>query len=528
MAYSSCNVLRLENARDDGSKKAGLAVRITEHFDDALSAILIGNNLANIGASSLASVLVILITSSEDYAWVSTVVLTFLVIIFGETIPKITAKKNANRIALRHAYPVRFMMIILKPLIWVVVKLIELITKGLPDQKDESGDEAVEELQSIIETAEDEDVLDEDQSELVQAAIDFSEISALDVMTARVDVCAIDIEDDWDDIMSVIEEATYSRIPVYEGSIDNIIGVLYLNHFLKAMADNGRADIRKLLMKPCYVYKTMKLPAVLNQLRKAKQHLAIVSDEYGGTLGVVSMEDVLEQIVGDIWDETDTVEHELVQRSEDEYELDGSMVISDFAELMGLDEESFSPESNTVGGWTLEMFGDFPHAGDSFHYRDFTVTVLRMTDGRRVEKVLVQRDKLPEDTEENEEEKCLYKKDIGESGCSLRYLFYSAAIKPGRRLSSGAFDASLAQVIAPASCAARAESSMLSPCRSAQTMADIAASPAPVAFTTFASGDGRRSMREPSAAIMPFVPRLMNTRCTPASMSARAASSGSD
>lgn len=403
MAYSSCNVLRLENARDDGSKKAGLAVRITEHFDDALSAILIGNNLANIGASSLASVLVILITSSEDYAWVSTVVLTFLVIIFGETIPKITAKKNANRIALRHAYPVRFMMIVLKPLIWLVVKLIELITKGLPDQKDESSDEAVEELQSIIETAEDEDVLDEDQSELVQAAIDFSEISALDVMTARVDVCAIDIEDDWDDIMSVIEEATYSRIPVYEGSIDNIIGVLYLNHFLKAMADNGRADIRKLLMKPCYVYKTMKLPAVLNQLRKAKQHLAIVSDEYGGTLGVVSMEDVLEQIVGDIWDETDTVEHELVQRSEDEYELDGSMVISDFAELMGLDEESFSPESNTVGGWTLEMFGDFPHAGDSFHYRDFTVTVLRMTDGRRVEKVLVQRDKLPEDAEESKE-----------------------------------------------------------------------------------------------------------------------------
>ena len=115
------------------------------------------------------------------------------------------------------------------------------------------------------------------------------------------------------------------------------------------------------------------------------------------------MEDVLEQIVGDIWDETDTVEHELVQRSEDEYELDGSMVISDFAELMGLDEESFSPESNTVGGWTLEMFGDFPHAGDSFHYRDFTVTVLRMTDGRRVEKVLVQRDKLPEGTEESKE-----------------------------------------------------------------------------------------------------------------------------
>ena len=404
MAFSSCNVMRLENARDDGSKRAKIAVYITEHFDDALSAILIGNNLANIGASSLASVAVILVTGGDEYAWLATIILTVLVIIFGETMPKISAKKNANRTSLKNAYVVRAMMIIFYPLVWLVVSLIKLLTMGMkPEAADADSDEAVEELQSIIETAEDEDVLDEDQSELVQAAIDFSETSAFEVMTARVDVQAIDIEDDWDDILAIIEDAPFTRLPVYEGSIDNVIGILYLNHFLKAMADDGRVDIRKLLMPPCYVYKTMKLPAVLNTLRKAKQHLAIVSDEYGGTLGVVSMEDVLEQIVGDIWDETDTVEHELVQRSEDEYELDGSMVISDFAELMGLDEESFSPESNTVGGWTLEMFGDFPHAGDSFHYRDFTVTVLRMTDGRRVEKVLVQRDKLPEDAEENKE-----------------------------------------------------------------------------------------------------------------------------
>ena len=393
MAYSFCNVIRLENARDNGSKKAGIAVKITERFDDALSAILIGNNLANICASSLASVLVILVTGSEDYAWVATVLLTVLVIIFGEAVPKICSKKNANSVALRSAYPVRFMMLVLKPLIWVVVKLIDLLTKGLPGQDaGDSGDEAVEELQSIIETAEDEDVLDEDQSELVQAAIDFSDVSAMDVMTARVDVCAIDIDDDWDDILSVIEDAPYSRLPVYEGSIDRIIGVLYLNHFLKSMADNGHVDIRKLLMPTCYVYKTMKLPAVLNQLKRARQHLAVVTDEFGGTLGVVSMEDVLEQIVGDIWDETDTVEHEIVERSEGEYELDGSMTISDFTELMGLDEETFSPESNTVGGWTLEMFGCFPQTGDSFRYADFTVTVLRMADGRRVEKVLVRKD----------------------------------------------------------------------------------------------------------------------------------------
>ena len=368
MAFSSCSTMRLENLRDDGDKRAGVAAYITQHFDDALSAILIGNNLVNISASSLASVAVILITGSDDYAWVSTAAITVLVIIFGETIPKITAKQNATKMALRNSYAVRSMMIIFYPLIWIVVSLINLITSKMH--------------------GEDEDVLDEDQSELVQAAIDFAETSAFEVMTARVDVQAIDIDDDWDDILSIVEEAPYTRLPVYEGSIDNVIGVLYLNHFLKALTDGGRTDIRKLLMPACYVYKTMKLPAVLSTLRKAKQHLAIVSDEYGGTLGVVSMEDVLEQIVGDIWDESDIVEPEVVQHTESEYELDGPMIISDFLELVGINENDFEAESSTVGGWTIEMFGGFPKVGDSFEYENLTVTVLSM-DGRRVERVLV-------------------------------------------------------------------------------------------------------------------------------------------
>ena len=388
MAYSSCSSLRLEHLRDDGSKRAGVAARIAERFDDALSAILIGNNLVNIAASSLGTVLVVHLTGGDSKVWLATLIITVIIIIFGETIPKITCKKNANRVAVRYAYPVRALMLILKPLVWLVVKAVGLLTRSLKGEEDEDAEEAVEELQSIIETAEDEEVLDEDQSELVQAAIEFDQISASEVMTARVDVCAIDIEDDWEEILSLVEEAPYSRLPVYEGSIDNIIGVLYLNHFLKAMTDDGRADIRSLLMPPCYVYKTMKLPAVLSTLRKARQHLAIVSDEYGGTLGVLSMEDVLETIVGDIWDETDTVEQEVVRRADDEYELDGDMVITDFLELLGIDEDSFEAESETVGGWTVESFGAFPQVGDSFRYENWEVTVLAM-DGRRVEKVLV-------------------------------------------------------------------------------------------------------------------------------------------
>ena len=395
IAFASSSEVKLRKAAEEGRRSSDKnAYHIKENYSDALITILIGNNLVNIAASSLGSVLVILLTGSDQKTWLSTLIITVLLILFGETIPKITAKKNANRLSERNAWAVNFLRILLTPLIWLVVKLIALLTLGVKGERDEDGDEAVEELQSIIETAEDEEVLDEDQSELLQAAIDFSEISASEVMTARVDVQAIDIDDDWEEILAAVEEAPYSRLPVYQDSIDNVIGVLYLNHFLKAMADDGRADIRKLLMPPCYVYKTMKLPAVLNALKRAKQHLAIVSDEYGGTLGVVSMEDVLEQIVGDIWDETDTVEQEVVEKAEGEYELDGDMVLTDFLELLGIDEDSFEAESDTVGGWTVESFGDFPKAGDSFRWENLTVTVQSM-DGRRVEKVLVKKDPEP-------------------------------------------------------------------------------------------------------------------------------------
>ena len=392
MAFSSCNLLRMENLRDEGSKRAAAVVKILGHFDDALGAILIGNNLANIGASALVSVLVLLLTGSDRLTWVGTLALTLVIIIFGESIPKICAKKSANRFALRFSRPVRLLTVLLYPVVWLTVKLVWLLTLGLKPDRSENAEEAVEELHSIIETAEDEKVLDEEQSELLRSAIDFSEISAQEVMTARVDVTAFDIEDKWTDIIELIENAPFSRLPVYEGSIDNIIGVLYLNHFLKALADGGDVDIRSLLMEPCYVYKTMKLPAVLNQLRRAKQHLAVVTDEYGGTLGVVSMEDVLEEIVGDIWDDTDVVEPEVVQRTKDEFELDGAMMLSELEELLGLDEDSIEAESNTVGGWTLECFGRFPKEGDSFSRDGLNVTVLEMSDGRRVDKVLVKRE----------------------------------------------------------------------------------------------------------------------------------------
>jgi CBS domain containing-hemolysin-like protein len=392
MSYSSCSRMRLESEMEEESKKARIALYIVDHFDDALGAILIGNNLVNIACSSLGSVAVILITGTDRYAWVATVILTIAVIIFGETIPKITAKKGANNYAKKYAFIIRFLMIVLKPLVLIFVGLIALITAPMKGELiEDDSDGKVEELQTIIETAEDEDVIDEEESELVQAAIEFPDVSASEAMTARVDVLAIDIEDTWDEIIATIAKSHYTRIPVYEGSIDHIIGVLHMNKFLKAIVDSEEVDIRALLMEPCYVYKTMKLPEVLAAFRKHRQHLAVVVDEYGGTLGIISMEDVLEQVVGDIWDETDTVEDEVTKKSESEYEIDGDMPISDFLDLMDIREENFDCESETVGGWTIESFGRFPEAGESFRYADFTVTVLAMNE-LRVERVLVKID----------------------------------------------------------------------------------------------------------------------------------------
>ena len=391
MSFSSTNKLRLENMVEDEVKGAALALKVAERFDDALSAILIGNNLVNIAMSSIGSVMAILI-AGEEWTWLATAIITVLVIIFGETMPKIVAKKNANKLVLVMCYPIYALTIILKPLIFVVVGLANLLMMLLPKEstvRDE--EEAQQELQSIIETAEDENVLDEDQSELVQNALEFGDTRVSEIMTARVDIQAIDIEDGFDEIMDFVEESTYSRLPVYEDSIDNVIGILYLNKLYRRLTEHGSVELREELSKPIYVYKTTKLPVALKALRNAKQHLAIVTDEYGGTLGIVTMEDILEQLVGEIWDENDIVEEdEVVEHSNGVYELDGDMQLSDFCELMDWDEDELDAESATVGGWTIEMHGDFPKEGEGFTHDGVMLEVLEM-DGLRVSRVLVRK-----------------------------------------------------------------------------------------------------------------------------------------
>ncbi|MCR5301631.1 MAG: hemolysin family protein [Lachnospiraceae bacterium] len=389
MAVISCNKVRMENEAKDGSKKAARVIKLYEDYDNTLSTILLSNNLVNIAASSLSTVYIILLTGSDDLNWLIAALVTVLVIIFGETIPKIIANKHSNSLSRGLSGFLMMLYVLLWPVNFIVVKLTALLTFPLGRGDGSSdNDEKTEELQAIIETAEDEGVIDSDQSEIVAAAIDFSDVSASDVMTARVDIEAIDIDDPIQEIVKMVSKSRKSRFPVYEDSIDNIIGVMHLNPFLKAMASGAEPDIRSIMNEPCFVYKTAKLPHVLDVLKDARQHLAIVTDEYSGTLGIVTMEDVLEEIVGDIWDDNDEIEEEVVESQTGELIVDGDMPIGDFLELLNIDEDEFDYESQTAGGWAIEYLGDFPKEGDQFDFEGFHITVTEAGE-RRVGKLTV-------------------------------------------------------------------------------------------------------------------------------------------
>ena len=379
-AFLSSNSIRLQKASDDGDKKAKLALSIYNSYDRFISTILIGNNLVNTAAASIATVIAIHLVGSEGAAY-ATLVMTVIILIFGETIPKILARKNSFNFSKAVSYPIKALMIIASPIVLIVNILIKAISKLWG--KDEDPDTFnPDELSSLIEIAETENVIDEERSDLLQSAIDFSDTSAQEVLTPRVDTLAIDIDDPMEEIIEKLENSPYSRIPVYEDTIDNIIGILYLNHFYKKLVEDPDFSIRDILIDVCFIHKSMKLPAVLSQLKKKKTHLAVVTDEYGGVMGILTMEDVLEQIVGEMWDETDEVFEDITEISENVFEVDGDMSIYDFLEEVGHDPDSFEGEFTTAGGWAIESLGGFPASGDSFEYENLTVTVSEVDDLR--------------------------------------------------------------------------------------------------------------------------------------------------
>lgn len=380
ISFNASNKMRLKKAAENGSRSAALACKISEDFTTALSAILIGNNLANIAASTAATVIALnllirthAMNSDGLASVVSTVVMTLIILIFGEIVPKIIARNNADSAVKLFAYPTRILTIILYPLVALVMLLIRALTRVWGKDDSDSPTVTEEELSSIIETVEEEGVIDEDKSELLQSALEFKVTTVEEIMTPRIDMTVFDISDDLSDILETIDSSRYSRIPVYEDSIDNIIGILYLNRYYKYVSNGEHADIdsiRALLMEPCFIHKTMKLPAALSLLRERKMHIAIVIDEFGGTLGLVSMEDILEELVGEIWDESDEIVEECIPTGDNTYEVVGDMNIDDFFSEIEFEPKDFECEYSTIGGWAIEMLNADPHVGDSFRYFD--------------------------------------------------------------------------------------------------------------------------------------------------------------
>ncbi len=385
-AFSCANNIRLKKFADAGSKKAKVALYIINNYDKALTAILILNNIVNLGCSSLATV--VCLELFGDYgAAISTGATTLLVLTFGEVIPKCLGKEKSDSISMAVARILKVIMVVLTPFIFVFAKIKTLALK-LFRVKQEDSTVTEDELKIIVESIEEQGVLEEQESQMVRSALDFDEKTAEEILTPRVDVTAIDIDEDTDTITEIIRTQRFSRIPVYKGSVDNIVGILHSWDFMDEIIKGGKPDLKKLIIKPEFIFRTQKLSAILANFRKKKLHIAIVTDEYGGTLGILTMEDLLEEIVGEIWDEDEEIEQDFIKLADNRYKVSGDMELEDMLELFGKKLDDIDSDSITVGGFVFETFGTVPQKGEEFERDGLSFKVIKVKD-RRIHSVIV-------------------------------------------------------------------------------------------------------------------------------------------
>ncbi len=399
ISFASASEVRLKNKAENNNTLASkLAYKIYSNYESVLASVLIGNNLVNIASSSVATVIIIDLLG-ESNAWVATLAMTIILLIFGEILPKVAAKTIPDEAAAFFAIPLYGFTVITKPLVFVVDKILGLVSRLWKNQIDDSPAVTDDELESIIDTVEDEGVIDEEKCDLIQSVFDFEDVQAYEVITPRVDMLAIDVDSSRQEMLEIICSSSFSRIPVYRDTIDNIIGVLHVNRVLKELSADMNYNILSALMPATFVYKTMPLDDVLKQMQKQKNHMAIVTDEYGGVMGILTMEDVLEQLVGDIWDESDTIEPEIVQLDNGEYEVDGDMRIEDLFDELNFSDKDFDDDNATVGGFVVELLERYARKNDVAYYKNIMFTVLK-TKKHRVTKIKVTI--LPAEDEETE------------------------------------------------------------------------------------------------------------------------------
>lgn len=384
-AFSSLNRLRVKTKADDGNKRAKLVLKLSDNYDRLLTTILIGNNIVNILASSLATLMFIYwLNGNESLASVlSTVATTVIVLIFGEITPKSLAKEFPETFASFSAPIINVLAYILTPLNFIFSLWKKLLNKIFKNKEDNTITD--DELISMVEEAEHEGGINAQESDLIKSAIEFNDLEVKDILVPRVDVVAVEVNATVEEVQNIFMETRFSRLPVYKDSIDNIVGILHEKDFINQCGEDG-FSLDKVTKPAVFVVSTTKISAVLQQLQKAKSHMAVVSGEFGDTVGIITMEDILEELVGEIWDEHDEVLSDITPMGENVYKVLGGSTVNDFCDYFDLDE--IESDSQTVGGWVIDMLGKVPEVGDELTYENLTITV-EQTEFRRITELKV-------------------------------------------------------------------------------------------------------------------------------------------
>ena len=380
-AFTSLNRIRLKSRADSGNKRAALTLRIAEDYDKLLSTNLIGNNIVNISASTVGTVLFTKLFL--DYGpLVSTVVLTVVILVFGEISPKSMAKENAEAFAMFAAPIMRVLMTVLAPVNYLFAQWKKLLSRIFRKSEEEGITE--EELITMVDQAENEGGLDQHEGQLIRSAIEFNDLEVEEILTPRVDIVAAEDTATMDEIAAIFAENGYSRLPIYHDTIDNIIGVIHEKDF-HAARYHGQEDVSAIVSNVLYTTGSTKISDLLRILQRAKAHMVIVVDEYGGTEGLCTLEDIVEELVGEIWDEHDEVIEEFKKQSDGSYLISCNANLTDLYDLFSIKGER---DCTTVSGWVMEEIGRVPEEGDHFVYENLDVTVTRV-DHRRVLEIRV-------------------------------------------------------------------------------------------------------------------------------------------
>lgn len=379
---------------ENGNRKAKLVLELSDNYDSMLSTILIGNNIVNITSASVATIIFVDLCGNDTGPTISTIVTTIVVLIFGEITPKGIAKEYPEKFAMFSAPFLNVLVKVFTPFNFLFRQWKKLVSKLFKSDDDRSITE--EELLTIVEEAHQDGGIDEQESSLIKSAIEFSELEAKDILTPRVDIEGISTEATNDEIASVFMKTGYSRLPLYEDTMDHIVGIVYHKDFYNYVFTKNKT-VESIVRPAIFTTKNTKIDVLLKELQQKKSHIAVILDEYGGTVGIVTLEDILEQLVGDIWDEHDEVTREIEKISDTEYIVAGSADVEELFEMLNVNKEL---EVLTVSGWVMEVLSKVPEKGDHFEYEFLTVTVLEM-DEKRVDKIriVIDTEKIDSDEE---------------------------------------------------------------------------------------------------------------------------------